>query len=68
MVRRGVDTNFLKTVDLLNGFIYDDVVATVDFLNKHFDNPNLYYIGWSERANYMLRATILASEKCPFNA
>ena len=68
MVRRGMDKNYLKTVSGLNGYITEDVFAAADFLNKHFDNPNLYSVGWSHGAGLMLKAAGIAGEKYPFKA
>jgi hypothetical protein len=68
MVRRGMETNHLKTPTMYTGQIHDDILATVDFLNKHFDNPNLYGIGSSMGSGLLLRATGEAGKNWPFKA
>ena len=68
MVRRGIETNRLTTPSMYTGNILDDTLATVDFLNEHFDYPDLYTIGCSMGAGVLLRAAGVAGEKWPFKA
>ena len=51
LVRRGVSTNFLKTPLVLNYEMKDDYECAVKWLNKKYDNPSIYCIGFSVGAN-----------------
>ena len=42
-----METSLLTTPTLFNIELHDDLKACINFINKQFDNPNLYTVGMS---------------------
>jgi predicted alpha/beta-fold hydrolase len=55
MVRRGIETNYLKTVLFFKGDLSPDFEAIIQFLDKKFENPEYYAVGVSMGANLQCR-------------
>ena len=68
IVRRGIETNTLKTPLFFKGDLSADYDAIMDFLDKKFDKPDYYAAGISMGANLLCRYVEIQGENCRFKA
>jgi predicted alpha/beta-fold hydrolase len=55
MQRRGIKSNKLRTIKCLCGDMVPDFEASVNFINKEFDNPDIFCVGLSMGAGLLTR-------------
>lgn len=54
MVKRGCETNQLKTPKLMNPDLDDELFEVIDWINKRHNNPAIYAIGISMGASILI--------------
>jgi len=68
IVRRGIETNTLKTTLFFKYNLIDDYEVVMKYLDSRFDNPNYYSIGISMGANLLCRTTQLNGKRSRIKA